>query len=115
MVFLGQRSDAERLYQAFDVFVLPSLYEGLTVVGIEAQATGNLCFFSDRMTEKTKVTDSVVFMSLDTPAAEWAERIADAAKTHEKRDTREELAKQGYDIKAEARRLEEYYLSLPKN
>ena len=52
--FLGQRNDANRLYQAMDVFVLPSLYEGLPVVGIEAQAAGLLCIFSDDMTKGWK-------------------------------------------------------------
>ena len=47
VLFLGQRNDASELYQAFDVFLLPSLYEGLPVVGVEAQAAGNLCYLSN--------------------------------------------------------------------
>lgn len=68
--FLGQRNDANELYQVFDVFLLPSLYEGLPVVGVEAQASCLLCFFSDDMTKETKVLDSTVFMSLSNTAEE---------------------------------------------
>lgn len=44
VMFLGQRNDVSDLYQAFDVFLLPSLYEGLSAVGVEAQASGLLCY-----------------------------------------------------------------------
>ena len=63
--FLGQRNDVNELYQAFDVFCLPSLYEGLPVVGVEAQASGLLCIFSDDMTKETKVLDTTEFLSLN--------------------------------------------------
>ena len=113
--FLGQRSDVAELYQAFDAFVLPSLYEGLTVVGIEAQAAGDPCFFSDAMTTETKVTDGAVFISLGESAGAWAEKILSDVRGFTRRDTHAELAASGYDIKREASRLEEKYLQLTGN
>lgn len=109
VVFLGQRSDVNELYQAYDVFLLPSLYEGLPVVGIEAQATGNLCFFSDTMTKETKILDSTIFMSLHNTAIEWANKIIKEAKKYEKHDTRQEISKDGFNIKEEAIKLEKKY------
>lgn len=78
--FLGQRNDANELYQAFDVFLLPSLYEGLPVVGVEAQAAGLLCYLSDDMTKETKVLDITKFMSLNNTPEEWADNILDDVK-----------------------------------
>lgn len=109
--FLGQRSDANELYQVFDVFLLPSLYEGLPVVGVEAQASGNLCFLSDDMTKETKVLDSTVFMSLSNTAEEWADNILESLKSYKKHDTKEEVSRYGYNIEREGIKLEELYLS----
>ena len=78
--FLGQRNDVNELYQAFDVFCLPSLYEGLPVVGVEAQATGLLCIFSDNMTKETKVLDTTEFLSLNQSVEEWAYTIIEKIK-----------------------------------
>lgn len=110
--FLGQRNDVNELYQVFDVFLLPSLYEGLPVVGVEAQASGNLCFFSNDMTTETKVLDSTVFMNLNHSAQEWAFRILKDSKNLKKRDTKTEVSKYGFDIKKEAKKLEEKYYDM---
>lgn len=107
--FLGQRKDTDKIYQTFDLFLLPSLYEGLPVVGVEAQASGNLCYFSDDMTKEVKVLDSTVFMSLSNTAEEWAEAILKDARTYKKRNTKEEISKHGFDIKEEAKKLEKKY------
>lgn len=110
--FLGQRSDASELYQAFDVFVLPSLYEGLPVVGVEAQVAGLLCFLSDEMTKETKALDMTRFMSLSNLPSEWANEILNSVNEYRRQDTRDEVSKYGFNIDMEVKKLEEYYLKL---
>mgnify|MGYP004525208503 CR=1 FL=1 len=109
--FLGQRNDINELYQAFDVFCLPSLYEGLPVVGVEAQATGLLCVFSDDMTKETKVLDTTEFLSLNQSAEEWAHNILYDVKKYKRVDTSKEMTAKNFNIKEETKKLEEYYLA----
>lgn len=109
--FLGQRGDVDELYQVFDVFCLPSLYEGLPVVGVEAQATGNLCILSDDMTKETKVLDTTEFLSLKQSAQEWADTILILLKTYKKHNTKDEISKYGFNIENEAKKLEKIYLT----
>lgn len=109
VMFLGQRTDVRELYQAFDVFVLPSLYEGLPVVGVEAQATGNLCFLSSEMTKETKILDSTSFLSIDESASVWAKKILENTRKFKKHDTTEEISNYGFNIENEVSKLEEKY------
>ena len=110
--FLGQRRDANELYQAFDVFLLPSLYEGLPVVGVEAQAAGLLSYLSDDMTKETKVLDITKFMSLNNTPEEWANNILNDINKYKRIDTSQEMTAKSFNIKEEAKKLEEYYLKL---
>ncbi len=112
--FLGQRSDVAELYQAFDVFLLPSLYEGLPVVGVEAQASGLLCILSNDMTKETKVLDSTVFISLSDSVKVWVNCILNTLKKHKRKDTKKEIASNGFDIEKEAEKLTNKYLELLK-
>ena len=112
--FLGQRSDANELYQAFDVFLLPSLYEGLPVVGVEAQASGLLCFLSNDMTKETKVLNSTIFMSLSDLPSRWADKIFESLNKFKKHDTKEEVSKYGFNIKQEANKLVDKYHEILK-
>lgn len=110
--FLGQRDDVNDLYQVFDMFLLPSLYEGLPVVGVEAQATGNLCIFSSSMTQETKILDTTIFVSLDRNAEEWLSIILDSYRKFKKYDTTVEITKNNFNIKKETNKLENQYNEL---
>lgn len=112
--FLGQRNDVNELYQAFDVFILPSLYEGLPVVGVEAQATGLLCVFSNDMTKETKVLDSTIFLSLEQSNIEWANCALDNFKKYKRKDSRNEIINSGFDIIKESKLLEKTYENMSK-
>lgn len=106
--FLGQRSDINQLYQVFDAFCLPSLYEGLPVVGVEAQATGLLCLFSDDMTKETKVLDTTEFLALNQGAKKWGEVLLnDVNKVSRNEKVKESFEDKGFDIKKESDKL--YY------
>ncbi len=107
--FLGQRNDINELYQAFDAFLLPSLYEGLPVVGVEAQATGLLCVFSDDMTKETKVLESTLFLSLNQSAKQWADIILRENRNFKRINTKKEISNKNFDINVEAEKLEKYY------
>ena len=107
--FLGQVNDAYKLYQAFDIFLLPSLYEGLPVVGVEAQATGLLCELSSDMTKETKVLDTTRFISLERTPEEWAKTILEDYNKFKRHDTTEEITKNNFNIKKEASKLEDKY------
>lgn len=110
--FLGQVEDANALYQVFDIFVLPSLYEGLPVVGVEAQASGLLCILSDNMTKETKILDSTKFLSLERSSQEWAQEIVNSIKEFRRHDTEKEIIESRFNIKKEVIKLEEKYCEL---
>lgn len=111
IVFAGERHDASRFYSMFDVFCLPSLYEGLSVVLVEAQANGIRCVISTCNTVESKLTEQVEFLSLEAPVAQWADCLL-AAKRADSAQCRQQLEAAGYDIAHEADRLAEFYESI---
>lgn len=107
--FLGQRKDIDKLYQAFDVFLLPSLYEGLPVVGVEAQATGLLCILSDDMTSETKILATTRFISLNHSARKWSEILLEQYSKFKRKNTEDEITNNNFNIKKEKNKLENKY------
>lgn len=109
VIFTGVRSDVPALLQAMDVFVFPSLYEGLPVTMIEAQAAGLPCFISDKVPLECKITDLVTQIPLQASAEQWAEKIL-AAQNPERKDTYNEIVAAGFDIVENAKWLQDFYL-----
>lgn len=108
--FLGVRSDVADLMQAMDVFVFPSLYEGLPVTMVEAQASGLPCIISDKVPPECILTDGLVnIMPLSASPEAWAEKIL-TMRAAPRTDRREEIAAHGFDISTEAVKLQEFYI-----
>jgi len=113
VLFLGRRTDIPELLSAMDVFVLPSLYEGLGMVLIEAQASGLHCFTSaDVVPYEAKVTDLLDYIPLSKSVQEWAERILMFKDGYKRKNTQDDIIKAGYDIQDNAKWLENFYFDI---
>ena len=99
--FLGNQKRPEDYYQAMDIFLLPSFFEGLPGVLVEAQAAGLRCFVSDTVTREAQATDLVTYLSIEQPAGRWAEHIL-AGAGYERRSTYRQMKDAGFDVAAQA-------------
>lgn len=102
---LGRRDDVNKIMQAADVLVMPSFFEGLTVVGIEAQASDLPLLLSDTVTKELGLLPSTQFISLEAGPTAWAKAIVNS-KQHNRQSRYEELKAAGYDIGNETERVE---------
>ena len=120
VIFLGMYSDIAGILQAFDAFVFPSLFEGLGLAIIEAQAAGLPCVASTAVPQETNVTPYISYLDLDSDSdtAVWVDKIAetkvqmlntDRLSISEK--ARECIREHGYEISCEAEKLENIYNS----
>lgn len=111
VIFMGIQENVNELLQAMDVFLFPSLYEGLSVALLEAEAAGLPCFISDSISDECIVTKGLIEKtSLNTSPKIWAQKIVDK-KNFQRTDTRNELKMAGYDIVESSKQLENYYLN----
>lgn len=109
ILYLGQRNDVNELMQAMDIFLLPSRFEGLCLVGIEAQCCGLPCLFSDAITKEVGITKLAHFLSMGT-TAEWVNEIIYKYNPSQRVDMSKATKKAGYDIGNEIKKVEVTYL-----
>lgn len=108
---LGEKQNVNEYLSAFDCLVLPSYYEGLGIVLIEAQAASLPCFASDKIPIETKVTPLISYISLKESASYWANRIQQVSVNRDN-EYRELVKRSGYDSYNEAMRISELYMKI---
>ncbi len=109
VMFVGRRDDVNELLMTMDVFLLPSLYEGLPVVVIEAQATGLPCVISENV-PAPNLTNMVRKMQLAETNAKWVETLCETNDSFNRSEAPELIEKGGYSIRREAEKLQNLYL-----
>jgi glycosyltransferase involved in cell wall biosynthesis len=108
VIFAGERMDVNKFYSAFDVFCMPSLYEGLSYTAIESQVSNVKCIFSDKMDKECMIVPDVSFIGIDN-ADTWAELIASYQPKCRDIDNTALFIERGYDLKKAAHELYALY------
>lgn len=109
VILAGVREDINKLYSVMDVFFMPSLYEGLPVSAVEAQAAGLPCVYSDNVPRETDITGTGTFLSLDADIDKWTKTLENAFNRGRLTDNPVLLEQRGYSAKANAELLMQHY------
>jgi glycosyltransferase involved in cell wall biosynthesis len=115
VILTGVRNDVAELMQAMDVFVFPSLYEGLPVTLVEAQAAGLPCIVSEAVPKEACLTQLVRRIPLPAGPEVWAKDILEYRKSPVRMDTTEQIEAAGYGVKTAAKQLKLIYCRMLKN
>lgn len=114
VLFYGISQNVNELLQAFDVFLFPSLYEGLPVTMIEAQASGIKCFISEKVPKETIICDNVEILKLDDTPTQWALEMNKYCLGYERKNMFNEIENHHFDIVENAKWMEKKYLEMVK-
>ncbi len=109
VIFLGRRTDVNKLLNAMDCLVLPSLFEGLPFVLVEAQTNGLPCVVSSNVSKESNITSEVEFVSLEKSVDEWANIINNVKLKHERHCYVEIMKEKKFDIKETVKEIEKYF------
>lgn len=111
LILTGICHNVNEILQAMDVFVMPSLYEGLTISAVEAQCAGLPCVFSNTLSKETILTNNCAMLSLNDPIEKWSDAIV-SASTVPRKDCTDIIRSAGYDNQETARFLQDFYLKV---
>lgn len=113
IIFVSNANDIEAYYSMFDLLLMPSLFEGLPLTLIEAQANGLPCLISDTITEDLDITDLITRLSINEPSELWAKKAINRLRSDSvlKEGYLKQLAKAGYDVSENAKWLSKMYLN----
>lgn len=109
--FMGSRDDVNDIMVASDVFLFPSLYEGLPVTLVEAQSSGIKCVISDTIPDDCRITENIDVVSLQSSAKQWADEVLKYADGYPRKNTYDDIVRAKFDIKENAKWLEEFYIN----
>ena len=110
VIFTGIKTNVNELLMSMDVFLFPSIFEGLPVTIVEAQATGIKCIISDTITDEVCFTDLVESISLDKSVEYWAKKVLDSNNGYQRKNYQKAIFDNGYDINSTVTYLEKLYL-----
>ncbi|WP_297426942.1 glycosyltransferase family 1 protein [Clostridium sp.] len=111
VIFYGLSNEIHNILQAADIFVFPSHFEGLPVVGIEVQASGLMTIASDTISDEVKITDYWASVPLSKSCEEWAEIILKYKDGYIRKDTSKEIIDSGFSARQISKKLENLYIN----
>ncbi len=115
VILTGVVPNVNDYMQAMDVFVFPSIFEGLGIAAIEAQAEGLRCIVSDKVPKEAFITDLIESISLTTDMKKWASKILQYSSGCQRQKTFAKIKQAGYDIRKNTQILEDFYIGIFKS
>lgn len=113
VIFVGLRADVPDIFQGMDLFLFPSLFEGLGIAVVEAQAAGLSCIVSDQIPNEAIITNLVDKVHLSKEPEDWS-KLALKKINYQRNDTSKLIKNAGYDVKENVKWLEKFYNSIGK-
>jgi glycosyltransferase involved in cell wall biosynthesis len=112
VIFYGTTNIIQEIYSAMDIFIFPSIYEGLPIVGIEAQCSGLPSIFSTAVSREIQVSDLILWRDLSIGPQKWADAVFELLPLPQRKDMSEVITNAGYNILSESKKLAHRYYDL---